>query len=289
LANLATSFLDAGGQGPRSDVEALERRIGELCARGRAAYPSFELDDEAFAAHLGRCGAAVAESLEPLHAEDLYLAGACLSGDPRAVALLRETQQPVLARYLKRVGPSAPALEEVEQRLWDALFVGGPEGPKLATYSGRGPIGAWVGISAQRIALMMLRHDRAESRARSEIAARGRLADVDPELAAIKDRYRAEFQQAVDQAIAALDGRDKVLYRMHLVEGLTLERMAKAYGVSHPTIIRWLDRARNKVLDEVKRLLREALPVSTDEFDSIARLLVSQLDLDISRALSMSR
>lgn len=89
-------------------------------------------------------------------------------------------------------------------------------------------------------------------------------------------------------AIAALDNRDKVLYRMHVVEGLTLERIAKAYGVTHPTTIRWLERARNEVLDEAKRRMREVLAVSTDEFDSISRLIVSQLALDISRAPSMN-
>jgi hypothetical protein len=73
---------------------------------------------------------------------------------------------------------------------------------------------------------------------------------------------------------------------MHLVDGLTLERIAKVYGVTHPTIMRWLEHARQRVLDEAKRRLREVLPVSSTEFDSIARLLISQLDLDISLALS---
>ena len=221
-----------------------------------------------------------------MQADDLYLACACLSGNARAIAQLRNEIRPILVGYLKRVERSAPILEEVEQRLWDALFVGGLEGPKLATYAGRGSLGAWIGISAQRIALMMQRHERAELRARNEVAARGRVVGADPEIAAIKDRYRAQFQEAVTAAVATLDARDTTLYRMHLVEGLTLERIAKAYQVTHPTVLRWLEKARKRILEETKARLRDMLPVSSGEFDSIARLLVSQLDLNISSVLS---
>jgi RNA polymerase sigma-70 factor (ECF subfamily) len=283
---LTVIWREAGGEGSDADPDGLELRLAELCARGRAAHPALGIDDESFVAHLGRCGAAIDYGLRDIHAEDLYLACACLAGNAAAVVQLRDAFAPVIPRYLKRVGRSSAIREEVEQQLWDALFVGGADGPKLATYEGRGALGSWIGISAQRIALMMLRHERAESRARSEVAARGRLADVDPEMAAIKGRYRVQFQEVVDAAIATLDARDKTLYRMHLVEGLTLERIAKSYGVHHSTVLRWLEAARGRVVEEAKRRLREALPVSTGEFDSIARLLVSELDLNISRVLS---
>jgi RNA polymerase sigma-70 factor (ECF subfamily) len=280
------SIYQAAGGGADGEEAGLEQRLADLCSRGRAAHPALELDAAVFVAHLARCGAAVGDVLGELHAEDLYLACACLAGDGAAIAKLREAYRPVVVRYLKRIGHSESILEDVEQRLWDAIFVGGDAGPKLAVYAGRGPLGGWVGISAQRIALMTLRHEQAESRARNEVAARGRLAAEDPQMAAIKQRYRAQFQGAVDAAISTLDDRDKTLYRMHLVDGLTLERIAKVYGVTHPTILRWLERARQRVLEEAKRRLREVLAVSSNEFDSIARLLISQLELDISLALA---
>jgi RNA polymerase sigma-70 factor (ECF subfamily) len=280
------SVYQAAGGGAEAEEAGLEQRLADLCARGRAAHPALGLDDEVFVAHLARSGAAVDDVFSTLHAEDLYLARACLARNGAAIAQLREAYRPVIARYLKRVGHSASIVEEVEQQLWDAVFVGGDAGPKLASYAGRGPLGGWLGISAQRIALMTLRHEQAENRARNEVAARGRLVAEDPQLAAIKQRYRAQFQDAVDAAIATLDDRDKTLYRMHLVDGLTLESIAKVYGVTHPTIMRWLDRARLRLLDEAKRRLREALAVSSNEFDSIARLLISQLELDISLALA---
>ena len=192
---------------------------------------------------------------------------------PAVCALCAEAFQPSIAKHLRRVERSAPIHEEVEQKVWDALLVGGTDGPKLATYAGRGSLGGWIGISAQRIALMMLRHERAESRARNEVAARNRLATDDPEMASIKERYRTQFQEAVGAAIATLDDRDRTIYRMHLVDGVTLERIGKAYGVTHPTVMRWLDRARERLVEEAKRRLRETLPCRRGSSSSIARLL----------------
>jgi RNA polymerase sigma-70 factor, ECF subfamily len=289
VEGLVPSYRAAGGEYSEADLPALERRLHELWSRGRAAYPRLKVGAEAFAEHLGRCGAPVAEGLHEVHAEDLYLVCAGLAGDKGAAAEIRAVARPVIAKALKRVSGASAIVEEVEQRLLDSMFVGGDAGPKLLSYAGRGPLGTWIGISSQRQAYTILRHEQAELRARQEAVARHRLAAIDPETAAIKEKYRAQFQQAMDRAIETLDDREKMLYRMHLVEGCTLERIAAAYGVSHPTIIRWLRKARERILDEAKRHLRQSLPISSGEFDSIARLLASEIDLDITRAVATSR
>jgi RNA polymerase sigma-70 factor (ECF subfamily) len=269
------------------DVAGLEERLATLCARGRGGHPDVALSDEAFVGHLARCGAAVGDdaAAAEVNAEDLYLACACLEGQAAAVARLRELGRPVIARYLGRIGGGAAIAEEVEQRLWDGVLVGAPQGPKLASYAGRGPLMSWIGVTAQRIALMELRHERAETRARQEAAARGRLTGDDPELAAIKERFREQFQGAIAAALAMLGDRDKTLYRMHLVDGQTLESIGKVYNVHHTTVLRWLASARERVIEEAKRRLRAELDVSTSEFESIARLLVSEVDLNVSVVL----
>jgi RNA polymerase sigma-70 factor (ECF subfamily) len=269
------------------DIEpaVLEGKLDQLYARGRAAHPALGLDDESFVTHLAKCGARVDDALTPLHAEDLYLACACLTGNLLAVASLRDLGRPVVVRYLNRIGSARLIADDVEQRLWDAVLVGSPQGPKLATYSGRGPLGSWIGVSAQRIALIELRHEQAEIRARHEVKAGHHLTGDDPEMAAIKDRFRDQFQDAVGAAIGTLEDREKTLFRMHLVDGLTLETIGKVYGVHQTTIFRWLSAARHRVIDEAKGLLRASLPVSSAEFNSIARLLLSEADLSISAAL----
>lgn len=261
----------------------LEGRLSELFARGRAAHPSLKVDAETFVRHLGASGAPV---LDDLHAEDLYLTCACLGHDSGAIEHLRKVYRPSLARYLARVRGAKDIFDEVEQQVWKTALVGTGDGPKLATYSGRGMLASWIGISAQRIALMILRHERVEARVREEAAVQNTIVADDPELAAIRERFREQFQAALEAALATLDDRAKRVFRLHLVDGLPLLQIAKAYRVHHETVRRWVASAREHVVEEAKRHLLRSLPVSSGEFDSIARLLMSQLDLNISVILS---
>jgi hypothetical protein len=76
---------------------------------------------------------------------------------------------------------------------------------------------------------------------------------------------------------------------MHIVDGLTFDSIAKVYGVTQPTVSRWVARARDIVLTEMRRLLREQLRLPESEFDSLAGLVVSQLDVSVSRVLRRTR
>jgi len=273
-----------------ADLERVEQTLAALCARGHAAHPDVAVDDVVFAAHLGRCGAAV-EGMTPtdIHAEDLYLCCAGLLGDETAVRQLRGRHRPVLAGYLRPIDASPSFLEEVEQRLWDAALIGSVNvSPKLASYSGRGPLAAWLGVAAQRIALMLRRGEAAEKRALDKIAAQARLVTSDPELAFVKEHLRAPFQRAIVEALKTLDDRQRMIYSLHVADGLTFERIAATYHVSHSTVSRWMAAAREAIVDEARRLLRDEMQLPAEEFDSLARLLASQLDLSVSAVLGKS-
>jgi RNA polymerase sigma-70 factor, ECF subfamily len=257
-----------------------------LAARGRAAHPELSIDAAAFAAHVERCGAATGGRAAAIHAEDLYLACAALLGDGVAVAKIRRVHRPVLIAYLRHIDVSSPFVDEVEQRLWGAALVGtGTAPPKLATYSGHGALPGWVGIAAQRIALMMRRHEAAEERATDAAAAELEQVGDDPELAFIKGRLRTDFRRALSQALAALDDRQRMIYRLHLIDALTVETIARMYAVSHSTVSRWLAKARQDVIEAAQRYLRDEAGLSPAEFDSVAALMISQLDLSVSRIL----
>jgi RNA polymerase sigma-70 factor (ECF subfamily) len=286
VGNLVAAFVDAGGNAgsEAAHLEALEAALAALHARGSAAYPEFQITASAFAAHLGRCGAVPQGGEAEVHAEDLFLACACLGRVDGAIERMREVHRPTVLRQARRTSDAAEFLDEVEQRLWDTLFVGGGA-PRLATYSGTGPLERWIAVSAQRVAFMMVRHEGAEERAREGMAARDDMAAADPELAAIKQRYREPFQRAVEAAIAALEPRDKMIYRMHLVEGLSMEQIGRAYQVHQTTISRWLADARERVMEGAKQRLRLELELPPADFDSLMRLLLSQLELNLSQAL----
>jgi RNA polymerase sigma-70 factor (ECF subfamily) len=281
----ARAALD-GPSTPVSEPEALERALAAICARGRAAHPETSLSDEVFVAHLARCGAPVGGDGEAVFAADLYAACACLRGDVAAIAALRVANRIVLAGYLRRIDASKSFVDEVEQRLWDSILVGTLEAPpKLATYSGQGPLAGWLGIAAQRIALMARRHEDAEERAGKGAAAEAQLVSADPELAFMKSQFREQFQRAVSAALLVLDDRQRMIYRLHLIDGMTVDSIAKMYQVSQSTVSRWLADARKGVITEARQILSEELRLSGPEFESIAGIMVSQLDLSVSRIL----
>jgi RNA polymerase sigma-70 factor (ECF subfamily) len=281
--------VGAAGESRLADLDALERALAELCARGRAAHPDLNAEDAAFAAHLGRCGAAVEGPSKDVHAEDLYLCCAGLLAEEAAVRVLRERHRAVLPAYLRGIDASPAFVEEVEQRLWDAALIGSADAPpRLGSYSGRGPLAAWVGVSAQRIALMMRRREAAERRALDKAGVEARVATADPELAFVKEHLRAPFQRAIVEAFRTLDERQRMIYSLHVVDGLTMEQIAGMYGVSHSTVSRWMAAARGAIVAEARRRLRDEMNVGAEEFESLARLLASQLDLNVSLVLGRS-
>jgi RNA polymerase sigma-70 factor (ECF subfamily) len=271
------------------DDERLASELGAACARGHAAYPQLALEDARFAAHLGRAvGLAPSgcESVEALAVEDLYLACACLAGLPGAAATFEARHGTTIRGAIGRIVAESD-VEEAQQQLVQSLLVGSEaSAAKIGTYAGKAPLDRWVGVSAQRAALMWLREKRAEARARdaaaNEVAA---VPDAQPETDYIKARYRGEFEVALGEALERLPERDRVLLRLHLVNGVSAEKIGKMFSVSQPTVSRWLAAAREKLLDDIKRELGARLGTSSTELASLAGMVASRLDLSLSALL----
>ena len=104
-------------------------------------------------------------------------------------------------------------------------------------------------------------------------------------MAFLKERYRGEFEQALRQALERAGERERVLLRLHLVNGLTVQAVGKMYGVSQPTASRWLAAARDALLEDIKGTLAERLGTSSEELASLAGLVASRLDLSLSALL----
>ncbi len=161
-----------------------------------------------------------------------------------------------------------------------------PPVPRILSYAGRGPLAAWVAVSAQRTALS-LRRKEASAQARHRAAAAEEFVDsIHPELAYLKRTYRAAFVTCFEEAFAALTNRERTLLRLHLVSRLRLEQMAPMFQVNISTISRWLAGARDSLLTQTREGLSRRLHLAPGEFDSLARLLRSQIDVSLVRLLA---
>jgi RNA polymerase sigma-70 factor (ECF subfamily) len=253
---------------------------------GTAAFPDVALARERLASHVARHGADAAAR----HGADLFLACASAHGDPAALrhvdALL------VAASHAVRQIDADPAfVDEARQRLRAALLVGdGAAPPRIAAYAGRGPLRAWLGVSAVRTALMM---ERARKRAKEvpaddpdELGGALAMASTgDPELDLLKRQHAAAFRAALVEACAGLEPRLRACLRMHLVDELSIDEIGAAYGVHRATAARWVQRARDELAATSHRLLIERLRLSATELDRLAALVRSQLDVSLSQLL----
>jgi RNA polymerase sigma-70 factor (ECF subfamily) len=268
--------------------DALVTAAIAACAR---TWPDVHVDRAVVAERLRRLDVN-ARAARAARADDrlaeLCLVWACLTGDPgaqRAIdrALLAEAQ-----RAVTELRQPAWLVDEVHQELGQRLLVAGEGGePRLASYAGKAALGRWLGVAAMRTALNLTRRKRPEAPLADEDVA---AALLPPELAIVRERYRAEVEAAIRAAFDALDNpRDRNLLRLHYLEHVGLEQLGQMFGVHGSTVSRWLTALRKTIVDETRGYLAERLGPAGNyaDVDSLIRAVQSELDLTLSRILAV--
>jgi RNA polymerase sigma-70 factor (ECF subfamily) len=269
----------------------LEERLAALVARGRAAHPRLALADTTFVRHLAQTTARLGtreslSAIESLEIGDLYLALACGSGVRGAIELFEDMCGARIRLAVAVTVASEDIRAEAEQRARTLLLVGGPDSPpKIVSYGGQGPLERRVAVVVQRLAITIVRGEGVEQRARNRAGLENAVEAAQPELTYAKEKYRADFESVLRQALTTLPERARTLLRLRLVSGIEVERIGTMYGVSRQTVTRWLADARDVVSAQMHRLLRERLRLSKNDVASLARLVASDLDVSISRLL----
>jgi RNA polymerase sigma-70 factor (ECF subfamily) len=271
----------------------LELRLRSIAGRALAAWPGLPIDAGRLTSRIARAIGDDAEAgLAELHVEDFALAVACADELPGALALCDRLCAGAITAAVARVDRSPDLRDEVRQILWQRIFVGtAAQSPRIRSYGGRGPLAGWVAVAAQRIALDLRREEARASGQNSladPLADQVLPADDHPEIDYLRTRYKTEFEAAVSAALAGLPDRDRLLLRLTTVSGLSHEQIGNIYGVNQSTVTRWISRAREQVLEATEREVCSRLRLPVAEFRSLAGMLVSRLDLSISRVLATS-
>jgi RNA polymerase sigma-70 factor (ECF subfamily) len=293
---IADGFLEAlpGGGGPPADAELrarIERTFAELYTRAQQAWPGITVDPAVFAGHVGgrleeASLLAALERLDGLHTNDLYLACAVGRDVPGSRDAFVRALDHAVAGAVRTIETSVAFIDEVRQRLHEHLLVTERGRARLLQYKGRASLATWVGVTAQRIALDLVRSERAQRRAADQAAeAEAMMAELDPELRYLKSRYRDAFRDALAVAVRHLPQRLRTVLRLQTVGGLTLARIARLMTVDESTACRWAQRARELILAETQQGLQVRLGVELSEVPSLVRLVTSQIDLSIVRLL----
>ena len=255
---------------------------------GRVAWPTLSVSAEDFFQHLVR----VRQSESPPRSfatlsSDLYLACACLLGQAPALALLEERVLSQVPQFLLRHRPDEATLSEVQQAVRERLLLGtAGQQPKLAEYSGLGPLAAFVRVVAVRIALNLYKQRGRQPIAVPDIELSAIGPGPDPELHYLQSQHRETFRHALNDALASLSCEQRNLLRLHLLDGLNIDQLGALFQVHRATAARRLKAAREQVLQEAKRKLLERLRLTPSELDSLLRVLYSHLDVSLTQLLN---
>jgi RNA polymerase sigma-70 factor len=260
---------------------------------GRARWPSLPVEAEGLFSHIARQMPPDVDGLAYLRslvAEDIYLAYGCAENLPGAVESFDAHYLSRVPVFVAHIDRSPSFAEELRQELRERMLVARSDGPpRIAEYSGRGALMVWVRLSAVRLAL--------NQRGRAEVVRRvddgsvldDLASDSSLELKLLRARYASALDQALKQAIATLKSEDRVILRMYYASGQNTQHIATALRVDRSTAARRLVSARQSVFEATRRIVQAQLPMSTDEFASIARALHENLNISLSQLLSDAR
>jgi len=263
----------------------MDAAVRAALERGRRAWPELVVDEAMFATVIASSVGGVADAVDELAIEDLYLAQACATAAPAALAAFSASCDAALAGGLRQLGLADDVVEEVLHETRTKLFVAIAGHPKIATYSGHAALKTWTRTVATRVAIDRI---RAREDMTSDDHILDKLPDAadTPDLAHLRATYQAELKGAFEEALATLDVRERNVLRLHFIDRLTIDEIGALYAVHKTTAFRWLEAARTALAKRTRSGFQQRVKVLPAELDSIVRLVQSHVDLSLSRVLA---
>jgi RNA polymerase sigma-70 factor (ECF subfamily) len=278
---LASHFLAALGPHAASpvDLARLENSLEARLLGARHAWPGIHLDASIFVAYLARRVGerqTVEEALRDLHTDDLYLACACAQGNEAAIERCDHLLDH-LHLWVRRIDAETAFSDEVRQMVREKLFCGAA--PKIADFAGRGPLQGWLRVICVNTAFRLRRE-------RNPVPFERELTPVgDVELELLKWRYRDDFRSALEEAIADLSDRERLLLGLRFLDGLSIDEIGALYHVHRATAARWLAATRATLVQATRSALQQRLKLAPTELDSLLRLGTSYVEVSLPRLL----
>ena len=244
----------------------------------------------------------VAEYLSALHVEDLALACACSAGHEAAWEHFIRTYRPQLhagARAI--VGHRAEGGDASARELADSLYaelfgLTEREGQRRSLFTyfhGRSKLSTWLrAILAQRYvdALRAGRREESLDAAQAESDEIPRQVHEPVAAAAEPDPDRARLlgllQDAVSEAIAGLEARDRLRLAYYYAQGLTLAQIGRLLGEHEATVSRKLERTRRELRARVERSLLEDRRLSDAQVRFCYQYAQEEWPFDLTGALA---
>jgi RNA polymerase sigma-70 factor (ECF subfamily) len=252
---------------------------------GKTGWPAVHLEFSVFHAYFERHRAGGA-SPDPKYAADMVLACACAEGIRAALLALEGHLLPEVVRGIDARDRSRAFGQEAVQILRERVLVRRGNRAKIADYAGRSSLLTWLRSVAVRITATERRRRGDQLAGDHEFREEAPSPDRGPDAAYVRSRYRPAFERAVRSATARLPHKQRLLLRLHVSNGVGIDKLAAMFGVGRSTVARWIVDARAALRSETHKELRTSLRLSARELESLAADLQSELDVSFAGLLT---
>jgi RNA polymerase sigma-70 factor len=220
--------------------------------------------------------------LDGLHARDLVLAAACAQGDDRAWETLREAYWPAVEAAARLLDRDETSAQDLADSMWSELKLADGRVDEtrtlLGSYGGRSPLGTWLNaVLANRFA-DAVRTDKPASDGNAE--SDGEAPDPD------RSWYVDALGAALNEALAALDPRDRLRLAYYYLENLTLRDISRLLNEHPSRVSRKLRQTRDDLRSSVEESLRRERNLSEEQIRLCYQYATERWPFDLRRAVS---
>jgi RNA polymerase sigma-70 factor len=252
-------------------IDRFDEHIGGLYARTQESAPNFGVTIELFRASIRRTlgkflqasdapasDAEIAEFLDQLQTEDLFLAIGCSNGNERAWWEFDHQHRAHLERVARQLAKTDIDAQEVIDCVYVELYgtrvVNGERISKFSTYSGRGSLRGWLRTviwhalvdlhraSHDEVSLDEMTETVGEGVAHASFAedAPGGEDEVIDQIT--RNRYRLTTLKSIEAAFGLLENHEKLLLLYYHVDQLKLREIARLAENEKSPLRGWFQR-----------------------------------------------
>jgi RNA polymerase sigma-70 factor len=250
--------------------------------------------------------------ISELQHADVYLALGCAHGNEAAWWEFDRRYRSFIERLTRHLLTTRADADEVIDHVYAELFgtkiVDGVRLSKFRTYTGRGTLQGWLRAVVSNAVIDFFRRrqdevslDRLEEigeepMVRHSRPAHAHRAEESMVASVVREKYRTVTVAALDHALGTLDEHEKLLLLYYHVDGLKLreiarlvqepmspirrwfQRRGRSGRVHESTVMRWLEKAYEKVAERFRTELGKKHGLSSEEIEICMSIATQDLD-----------
>ncbi|MCA1625714.1 MAG: sigma-70 family RNA polymerase sigma factor [Acidobacteria bacterium] len=250
--------------------------------------------------------AEIKEFVNTLRADELCLIIACEKGDETAWNDLVKNFDATVKSAARKISNNAEDAEDLASSIWAELYglkndKDGKVKSKLSYYSGRGSLGGWLRAIVLQLAidqfrkqsrLVQIEENREFENLANESSEKFDNQSVvshsaNPEEIFSETEVQKDVSNALKEAIAALEGEDKLILKLYYFDDLKLKDIGNTLGFHEATASRKLVRVQTEIRKSVEKILQTKHGWKPEEVKRFLSETASRLGISVEKLFAL--